>query len=139
MCVGWLSTDGSTVTDQLPSHVSGGSRIFERGVQADYGNSTDCFIMASEYIYAEAAKSVPIHTKGGKFSDLRSHLLAFQVPYSEHWSGGCRNCRICSNTPVGLIASFCSWPVKLTITSQRPCRQIFLPHCILIERICRQS
>ena len=27
---------------------SGGSRIFERGVQvqADYGNSTDCFIMA---------------------------------------------------------------------------------------------
>ena len=34
---------------------SGGSRIFERGVQvqADYGNCTDCFIMAGEYVYAE--------------------------------------------------------------------------------------
>jgi len=48
---------------------SGGSRIFERGVQvqADYGNSTDCFIMAGDYVYAEAAKLVPIHMKRGKF------------------------------------------------------------------------
>jgi len=58
---------------------------------------------------------------------LRSHLLAFQAPYSEHWSGGRRNCRICSTAPVGLplIASFYSWLVKLTVTSQWPCRQIF--------------
>ena len=61
---------------------------------------------------------------------LRSHLLDFQAPYSEHWSGGRRNCRICSTAPVGLIAFFCSWLVKLTIiTLQWPCRQI-LPHCI---------
>ena len=40
---------------------SGGSRIFERGVQvqADYGNSTDCFVMAGKYVYVEAVKSVP--------------------------------------------------------------------------------
>ena len=65
---------------------SGGSRILERGVQvqADYGNSTDCFIMAGDYVYAEAAKLVPIRVKRGKFSDLRSHLLAFQAPYSKH-------------------------------------------------------
>ena len=50
---------------QLPS---GGSRIFERGVQvqADYGNSMDCVIMAGEYVYAEAAKSEPICAKHEK-------------------------------------------------------------------------
>ena len=51
---------------------------------------------------------------------LRSHLLAFQAPYSRHRSGSRRPCRICSTAPVGLIASFCSscsWFVKLT-TSQ---------------------
>jgi len=57
---------------------SGGSRIFERGVQvqADYGNSTDCFIMAGEYVYAEAAKLVPIRAKLGKFSDFRTFEIA---------------------------------------------------------------
>jgi len=105
---------------RLPAVYSGGSRIFERGVQVqvNYGNSTDCFIMAREYVYAEAAKSVPTRAKCGKISDLRSHLLAFQALYSEHWSGGRRICRICSTAPVGLIASFCSWLVKLTIASQ---------------------
>jgi len=47
----------------------------------------DCFIMAGEHVYAEAAKSVPIRAKRRKFSDLRSHLLAFQAPYSKHWHG----------------------------------------------------
>ena len=112
---------------------SGRSRFFESGVQvqADYSNSTDCFIVARKYVYAEASKSVPIRVKHGKFLDLRSHLLAFQAPYSEHWSGSHQNCRICSTAPVGLIASFCSWLVKLTITSQWPCRQIS-PHFISI-------
>ena len=57
----------------------GGSRIFGRGVQvqADYGISTDCFIMAgkyvyAEYVYAEAAKSVPIRVKPGKISEFRT-------------------------------------------------------------------
>ena len=64
---------------------SGGSRIFERGVQvqADYGNSMHCFIMAGEYVYAEAAKSEPIRAKRRKFRNLgplRLHLLAFQAP-----------------------------------------------------------
>ena len=109
----------------------GWSRIFERGipVQADYGNSTNCFITAGEYVYAEAVKSAPIRAKRGNFSNLwplRSHLLAFQAPLSEHWSGSRRNCCICSTSPVGLIASFCSWLVKLTISSQWPCRQIFV-------------
>ena len=83
--------------------LSGGSRIFETGVQvqADYGNSTDCFIMAGEYVYEEAVKLVPNRNLG----PLRLHLLAFQAPYSEHWAGGRRNCRISSTAPVGLIAS----------------------------------
>jgi len=34
--------------------------------------------------------------------NLRSHLLTFQAPYSEHWSGGRQNCRICSTASVGL-------------------------------------
>jgi len=36
--------------------------FYERGVQVqvDYGNSTDCFIMAGEYVCAEAAKLAPI-------------------------------------------------------------------------------
>jgi len=45
--------------------------------------------------------------KIGNLGPLRSHLLDFQAPYSEHWSGGRRNCRICSTAPVGLIAFFC--------------------------------
>jgi len=104
--------------------ISGGSRIFlERGVQvqADYGNSTDCFIMAGKYVYAESAKSAPIRANVENFQNLaplRSHLLAFQAPYSEHWSSNRLNCRICSAAPVGLIASFCSWLVKLNITLQ---------------------
>jgi len=51
--------------------------IFERGVQANYGNSTDCFTMAGEYVNV---KLVPIRAKRGKFFEfrtLRSHLLAF--------------------------------------------------------------
>jgi len=53
---------------------SGGSRIIESGVhvQVDYGNSTDCFIMAGEYVYAEAAKLVPVRAKRGKFSEFRT-------------------------------------------------------------------
>ena len=55
--------------------VSGGSRIFERGVQvqADYGNSTDCFIMAGEYVYA---KSEAIRAKRGKFSEFWTFEIA---------------------------------------------------------------
>ena len=57
---------------------SGGSRIFERRVQvqADYGNSTDCFIMAGEYVYAEAAKSAPIRAKCRKISEFRTFEIA---------------------------------------------------------------
>ena len=57
---------------------SGESRIFERGVrvQVDYGDSMDCYIMAGEYIYAEAAKLVPICAKRGKFSEFRSFEIA---------------------------------------------------------------
>ena len=57
---------------------SGGSRIFERGVQvkADYGNSMDCFIMAGEYVYAEAVKLEPIRTKCGKFSEFWTFEIA---------------------------------------------------------------
>ena len=36
-------------------------------VQADYGNSTDCFIMAGEHVYVEAAKLAPIRAKRRKF------------------------------------------------------------------------
>ena len=98
---------------------SGGSRIFERRVQVqvDYGNSTDCFITAGEWVYVEAAKLAPIRVKRRKISEFRTFEIAsagLQAPYSEHWSGGRRNCRICSTAPVGLIASFCSWLVKLT-------------------------
>ena len=55
---------------------SGGSRIFERGVQvqADYGNSMDCFIMAGEY--AEAAKSEPIRAKRGKCGKISDFEIA---------------------------------------------------------------
>jgi len=58
--------------------ISGGSRIFERGVQvqADYGNSMDCFIMAGEYVYAGAVKSVPIRAKRGNFSEFRTLEIA---------------------------------------------------------------
>ena len=59
--------------------LSGGSRIFETGVQvqADYGNSTDCFIMAGEYVYAEAAKLVPtVRMKHGKISEFRTFEIA---------------------------------------------------------------
>jgi len=58
---------------------SGGSRIFERGVQvqADYSNSTDCFIMAGEYVYAEAVKLAPIRAKRGKNLELRAFEIAF--------------------------------------------------------------
>ena len=74
------------------------------------------------------------------FGPLRSHLLAFQAPYSKHWSGGRRNCCICSTAPVGLIASFCSWLVKLTIlnfTATMPTN--FYRTAFLFERICRQN
>jgi len=56
----------------------GGSRIFERKVQAqaDYGNCTDCFIMAGKYFYAEAAKSAPIRMKRGNFSEFRTFEIA---------------------------------------------------------------
>ena len=94
---------------------SGGSRIFERGVkvqvQADYSNSTDCFVMAGEHVYVEAVNGA-ICMKRGKFSEVRTFEIAsagFSGPYSEHWSGDRRNCRICSTAHVGLIASFCSW------------------------------
>ena len=52
--------------------------IFERGVQvqADYGNSMDCFIMAGEYVYAEAVKSEPIHVKHGKCSEFWTFEIA---------------------------------------------------------------
>jgi len=102
----------------IGSIISGGFRIFVRGFRLRRITviAWIVFIMAGKYVivYAEAAKSAPIRTKCGKISDLRSHLLAFQAPYNEHWSGGRRNCRICS---MQLIASFCSWLVKLTITS----------------------
>ena len=51
---------------------SGRSRIFERGiqVQANYGNSMDFFIVAGEYVYAEAVKSAPIRAKRGKNSGI---------------------------------------------------------------------
>ena len=71
-------------------HYSGGSRIFERGVQiqADYGNSTDCFIVAGEYVYAEAVKLVPIRAKCGTFLEFRTFEIA-SAAYSEHnWSSG---------------------------------------------------
>ena len=44
------TSPGGRIFCFLPMPTSGGSRIFERGVQvqADYGNSTDCFIMAGE-------------------------------------------------------------------------------------------
>jgi len=59
-------------------------------VQADYDNSTGCFIMAGEYVYAEAVKSSTRSAENfWNLGPLRSHLLAFQAPYSEHWSGGC--------------------------------------------------
>ena len=43
--------------------------FLKRGVQvqADY---MDCFVMAGEYVYAEAAKSEPIRAKRGKFSEF---------------------------------------------------------------------
>ena len=66
--------------------------------------------MAGEYVYAEAAKLVPIHVKRGKFSEFRTFEIA-----SAGFSGPIqRALRICSTAPVGLIASFCSWLVKLT-------------------------
>ena len=82
--------------------LSGGSRIFERGVQvqADYGNSTDYFIMAGKYVYADWHPSARSAENFRNLGPLRSHLLAFQAPYSEHWSGSRRNCRICSTAPV---------------------------------------
>jgi len=58
---------------------SGGSKIFERGVQvqADYGNSTDSFIMAGEFVYAEVEKLVPFCAKCGKFSEFRTIETSF--------------------------------------------------------------
>ena len=116
---------------------SGISRIIERGiqVQADYGNSTHCYIMAGEEVFMSMqrlrSRRPPAQSTENfqNLGPLRSLLLAFQPPYSEHWSSGRRGCRICSTAPVGLIASFCSQFVKLTTTSQWQCQQI-LPHCI---------
>ena len=57
--------------------ISGGSRIFERGVQVqDYVNSMDCFIMVGEYVYAQAAKSKPIRAKRGKFTEFWTFEIA---------------------------------------------------------------
>jgi len=68
----------SRLRPEINPQPSGGSGIFERGVQvqADYGNNTDCFIMAGEYVYAEAAKSAPIRAKRGNFSEFRTFEIA---------------------------------------------------------------
>ena len=70
MCSGGSRIFERGVQVQADYGNSGGSRIFERGVQvqADYGNSTDCFITAGEYVYAEAVKLAPIRAKRGNFS-----------------------------------------------------------------------
>jgi len=34
---------------------------------------------------------------------LRSHLLAFQAPYSKHWSGSRQVCQTCSATHVQVL------------------------------------
>jgi len=52
---------------------------------------------------------------------LRSHLLAFQAPFSEHWSGGRRNCCICSTArPCGadsfLLLMACQTYYNFTMT-----------------------
>jgi len=78
---------------------SGGSRIFERGVQvqADYGNSTVLSRQASMSMQRLRSRcpSARSAEKFGNLGPLRSHLVAFQALYSKHWSGGRRNCRIC--------------------------------------------
>ena len=74
-----LWTQNSCLANSGLSTIIGGSRIFERGVQvqADYGNSMDCFIMAGGYVYAEAVKLEPIRVKRGKFSELWTFEIAF--------------------------------------------------------------
>ena len=73
-----LSYEASALPSASCTNNSGGSRIFESGVQvqADYGNSTDCFIMAGEYVYAEVANLAPICVKRGKFSEFRTFEIA---------------------------------------------------------------
>ena len=42
----------------------------------NYGNSTGCFIMAGEYVYAEAVKLATICAKRGKISEFRTFEIA---------------------------------------------------------------
>ena len=96
---------------------SGGSRIFERGVQVqvDYSNSTDCFIITGEYVYAETAKLVPIRAKRGNFSKFRTFEIAsagFSGPIQRALVRRSSKLLHLFHRPCG-ADSFCSWLVKL--------------------------
>jgi len=118
------------ITERVHSLISsGGSRIFERGVQVDYGNSMDCFIMAGEYVYAEAAKSAPIHAEhrnvrpeitSASFSGLIQRALVRRSSKLLHLF----------HHPCGadsfLLLMACQTYYNFTVTMPTN----FLPHCI---------
>jgi len=73
----WYKVQGWAYQDITTFYItSGGSTIFERGVQADYGSSTDCFTMAGEYVNVEGVNLVPILAKCRKFSEFRTFEIA---------------------------------------------------------------
>ena len=109
---------------------SGSSMIFEKGVQvqADYGNSTDCFIMAGEYVYAEAVKLAPIRAKRGNFSEFRTFEIAsacFSGPIQRALVRRPSKLSHLFHHPCGTDSFLLLMACKLTMTLQRPCRQIF--------------
>ena len=118
--------------------------IFEKGVQvqADYGNSMDCFIMAGEYVYAEAAKSAPIRGKHGKLSEL----MTFEIT-SAGFSGLIQRALVWQSSklphlfhcPCGadsfLVLMACQTYYYFTVTMPTN----FYRTAFLIEHICRQN